>query len=66
MTHLMTDSREIKSKSPFSRIGWRRILVFKENVNAQNASPRSEVIRGIIGQELDNFIPGIWWWFSEA
>lgn len=40
--------------------------MFKENVNAQNASPRSEVIRGIIGQELDNFIPGIWRWFSEA
>lgn len=53
-------SREIKSELPFNRNGWQRISVFKEKVNTQSASNRSEIIRWIINQELETIIQGIW------
>jgi len=57
---VMTDLKEIKSELPFSRNGWQRISVFKEEVNTQSASNRSEVIRWIIGQELETVVEEIW------
>lgn len=45
---VLTDLKEIKSELPFSRNGWQRISVFKEEVNKQSGSNRSEVIRWII------------------
>lgn len=40
--------------------------MFKEKVNTQSASNTSEVIRWIIGQEIETLVQGIWWVFSEA
>lgn len=45
---VLTDLKEIKSELSFSRNGWQRISVFKEEVNKQSGSNRSEVIRWII------------------
>lgn len=42
-------SRRIKAELPFLRNDWQRISMFKEKVNTQNASNKSE---GSISDEL--------------
>lgn len=64
MTDLMTDSAMtdrksvlgIKAELPFSKNGWQRISAFKETVNTQSASSRSEVVRWTVDQELVTII----------